>query len=178
MTPRAGDGRFLEAARPAARVAAATALAGALLVLLDWLLRPVSIGGEPVVPLGAFEYAVLTVTVQYGDTKRSLREDLGQRMLATATGCILGAILWRFGGETIAGVALAAAAGWLVGGLINRDFAPRTVAGIAGVMAIGGAFPLATLLTRAVAIVAATLATALVLRLVWPDPAPDPTDAP
>jgi hypothetical protein len=164
--------------RAAARVAAATALAGVLLLLLDWLLRQVSIGGEPVVPLGAFEFAVLTVCVQYADTKRPLAEDLRQRLLATAAGCLLGALLWKFGGESVAGVALAAAVGWVAGGLINRDFAPRTVAGIAGVMAIGGAFPLATLVTRAVAIVAATVAVALVVRYVWPDPDPDPGLAP
>ncbi|MGI9253285.1 MAG: FUSC family protein [Thermomicrobiales bacterium] len=172
MTPRENDGRLAASARAATLVAAAIVVAGALLTALDWLLRSVIVAGEPVVPLGAFAFAVLTVTVQYSETRRPLGQDFRQRLLATAIGCLLGALLWRFGGETLAGVALAAAVAWLAGGLVNQDFAPRTAAGVAAVIALGAGYPLATPITRIIAIAAATVATALVLRYVWREPAP------
>ena len=72
-----------------------------------------------------------------------------------------------------------ASLGWLLGGLVPADFAPRTAAGVAGLIALGaGSDALSTLASRSVAILAATVATTLVLWLVWPEPAsgaePDP----
>jgi len=116
----------------------------------------------------------VTVTIQYSDTHRSLRGDARDRILSTLLGCALGGALWLVAGETLPGVAVAVAVGWLAGGLVPADFAPRTAAGVAGVIALGaGSDAFSTLASRTVAILAATLATTLVLWYVWPLPPDD-----
>ena len=163
--------RATEILRPAVRIAAAIALTGALLVVLDRLLAGVTVGGEGILPWSAYEFAIVTVTIQYSDTHRSLGEDARDRILSTLLGCALGGALWFVAGETLLGVAVAVALGWLAGGLLPADFAPRTGAGVAGVIALGaGSDALSVLASRTLAILAATVATTLVLWFVWPAP--------
>ena len=107
------DPRFLAALRHAVRVAAAIILTGLPLLLLDLALRSLTAQGSPIVPPGAFEFAVMTVTVQHSDTRRALGIDFRDRARSTAIGCALGALVWNFGGETLAGVAIAP--GWREG---------------------------------------------------------------
>jgi hypothetical protein len=162
-----GPSRFAGPLRDAAQVGAAILLSGVLLAVLDRLLRIGAGAGEHLVPLGAFEYAVITVTVQYTRRQRPLSEDFRDRAIATGIGCVLGALAWQFGGDHLLGAAAGAALGWLAGGLVNDDFGARTAAGVAGILALGSGDPISLLLTRVLAIAAATIVVTLVLRVAW-----------